>query len=169
MHGERMKYDYDMIVIGLGPAGMAVSVMGSEMGLKVCAIERNKIGGECMNVGCIPSKSLLRMAAARHAFQSLENMELNPAPTPALRDPFGRIQQYLAYINSNKTSAMFKKVRLVLAEGAAAFVDSHTVEAGGKRYSAKRIFICAGTRPAVPPIPGISDVETLTNEHLFDL
>ncbi len=164
-----MKYDYDMVVIGLGPAGMAVSVMGSEMGLKVCAIERHKIGGECMNVGCIPSKSLLRMARARHGLQNLENMEMDSVKLPSLRDPFGRIQQHLEYINSNKTSAMFKKVHLVLAEGSAAFVDPHTVEAGSKRYSAKRIFICTGTRPAVPPIPGVKDVAVLTNENLFKL
>ena len=50
-----MSYDYDMVVIGMGPAGMAVSAMAAEMGLKVCAIEKHRIGGECMNVGCIPS------------------------------------------------------------------------------------------------------------------
>ena len=61
-----MKYDFDLICIGLGPAGMAVSAMGAEMGLKVCAIEKNKIGGECMNVGCIPSKALLRISNSRH-------------------------------------------------------------------------------------------------------
>ena len=54
-------YDYDIITIGVGPAGMVVSAMGTEMGLKVCAIEKHKLGGECMNVGCIPSKALLRM------------------------------------------------------------------------------------------------------------
>ena len=56
-----MKYDYDLIMIGLGPAGMAVSIMGSEMGLKVCAIEKHKVGGECINVGCIPSKARQRI------------------------------------------------------------------------------------------------------------
>ena len=57
-----MKYDFDLICIGLGPAGMAVSAMAAEMGLKVCAIEKNRIGGECMTVGCIPSKSILRIS-----------------------------------------------------------------------------------------------------------
>jgi pyruvate/2-oxoglutarate dehydrogenase complex dihydrolipoamide dehydrogenase (E3) component len=57
-----MKYNYDIICIGLGPAGMAASIMGSQMGLNVCAIEKNKIGGECMNVGCIPSKALLKFS-----------------------------------------------------------------------------------------------------------
>jgi pyruvate/2-oxoglutarate dehydrogenase complex dihydrolipoamide dehydrogenase (E3) component len=63
-----MKYDYDLICIGLGPAGMAVSIMASSMGLKVAAIEKNAIGGECMNVGCIPSKALLHVARARNFF-----------------------------------------------------------------------------------------------------
>ncbi|MFG0252372.1 MAG: FAD-dependent oxidoreductase, partial [Phycisphaerales bacterium JB038] len=71
-----MAYQYDVLTIGLGPAGMAVSIMASEMGLKVAAIERRKIGGECMNVGCIPSKSLLRIAKVRHAVTKFPAMEL---------------------------------------------------------------------------------------------
>ncbi len=63
-----MKYDFDLICIGLGPAGMAVSIMGAEMGLSVCSIEKNTIGGECMTVGCIPSKSLLRISKFRQIF-----------------------------------------------------------------------------------------------------
>ncbi|NQT93945.1 MAG: NAD(P)/FAD-dependent oxidoreductase [Lentisphaerae bacterium] len=164
-----MKYDYDIITIGLGPAGMAVAIMGSEMGLKVCAIEKNKIGGECMNVGCIPSKSLLRMAQARHVAGNLGSMELEGAGQPAVLDPFGRVRNYVKYINEKKTLGMFKKVELVLGQGDASFVDAHTVEAGGKRYTARRIFIAAGTHPMVPPIEGLGDVECLTNETLFDL
>ncbi len=162
-------FEYDLIVIGLGPAGMAVSVMGSEMGLRVCAIERHKIGGECMNAGCIPSKSLLRMAAARHLVTRLPAMELAPAPAPAVQKPFARIQEYLRYINETKTAAMFKKADLVLGKGAAEFVDPHTVEVGGRRITAKRIFIATGTRPARPPIPGLDQVDVLTNENLFAL
>ena len=164
-----MKYEYDIITIGLGPAGMAVAIMGSEMGLKVCGIERNKIGGECMNVGCIPSKSLLRMAQARHLAGKLETMELDGAGSPGVLDPFGRIRGYVKYINDKKTLGMFKKVQLVLGQGSASFVDAHTVAVGDKQYTAKRIFIAAGTHPMVPPIDGMGDVEYLTNETLFDL
>jgi len=164
-----MKYEYDIITIGLGPAGMAVAIMGSEMGLKVCAIEKNKIGGECMNVGCIPSKSLLRMAQARHLAGRLGTMELDGEGEPGVLDPFGRVRDYVKYINEKKTLGMFKKVQLVLGRGSASFVDAHTVEAGGKRYTAKRIFVAAGTHPMIPPIDGIGDVEYLTNETLFDL
>lgn len=163
------RYDFDMIVIGLGPAGMAVSIMGSEMGLNVCAIERHKIGGECMNVGCIPSKALLRMAKTRHTTTKLSSMELAEGEEPAVKDPFTRIQQHIRYINEKKTMAMFKKVNLVLGEGEAEFINSHTVAVGEKRFSAKRIFICAGTKPSVPPIPGIEKIDILTNENIFSL
>lgn len=160
-------YDYDLIVIGLGPAGMAVSIMGSEMGLKVCAIEKHKIGGECMNVGCIPSKSLLRMAQIRHNVNRAHDMALGETPPPAVGDVFEKIQEFITYINSSKTRKMFDKVHLVLGEGHAEFVDGHTVAVGETRYRAKFIFICTGSRPAVPPIPGIENVDLLTNENVF--
>ena len=164
-----MAYDYDLITIGLGPAGMAVSIMGSEMGLTVCAIEKHKVGGECMNVGCIPSKSLVRMAKTRSLFDKLDKMELAETPKPAVKTPFQRIQTHLDFISRQKTMKMFDKVDMVYQQGPATFVDSNTVEVGGKKYTAKRIFICAGTRPDVPSFPGIEGVDYLTNENMFAL
>lgn len=162
-----MKYDYDLICVGLGPAGMAVSIMASEMGLKVCAIEKHKVGGECMNVGCIPSKALLRMAKARHIVNKYERMELAETPPAEVKKPFARIQESLDYISEKKTMGMFKKVDMVYQEGAASFVDDHTIAVGEKTYTAKRIFLCVGTRPAVPEFPGLKDVGYLTNENMF--
>ncbi|MCK4871278.1 MAG: FAD-dependent oxidoreductase, partial [Phycisphaerales bacterium] len=152
-----MTYDYDVLTIGLGPAGMAVSVMASEMGLKVCGIERRAIGGECMNVGCIPSKALLRIAKTRHVVDRFPAMQLDAADPPAVRQPFEQIRGQLQYINDSKTVGMFKRVDLVLGEGDAQFVDSHTVRVGDKQITARRIFICTGTKPAAPPIPGLAD------------
>ena len=83
-----MKYDYDLICIGLGPAGMAVSIMASEMGLNVCAIEKHKIGGECMNCGCIPSKALLKIAELRHAISKTRQMQLSEMTLPSVKFPF---------------------------------------------------------------------------------
>jgi len=154
-----MRFDYDLITIGLGPAGMAVSIMGSEMGLKVCAIEKHKVGGECMNVGCIPSKALLRMAKVRSHFDKLSNMELADVPKPRVLKPFARIQEHLQFISEKKTMSMFDKVHMVYQQGPASFVDPHTVEVAGQKYTARRIFICAGTRPEVPQFPGLSDID----------
>lgn len=165
-----MKYDHDAIVIGLGPAGMAVSIMGAEMGLNVCAIERRFIGGECMNIGCIPSKSLLSMARARADVARLEEMAMAPLPSPEVRDPFGRIADYIRYINDAKNSKMFEKVNLILGEGSAEFLDPHTVAVGERRMTARRFYIGTGTRPAMPPISGLDQIDdVLTNENIFSL
>jgi pyruvate/2-oxoglutarate dehydrogenase complex dihydrolipoamide dehydrogenase (E3) component len=164
-----MAWDYDVLSIGLGPAGMAVSAMASEMGLKVAAVERRAIGGECMNVGCIPSKSLLTIARTRHAVEKFPAMELHNGHPPSIGKPFEKIRGYLKYINEAKTVKMFDKVDLHLQQGDASFIDSHTVEVAGKRLTAKRIFICTGTSPAAPPIPGLNEIDYLTNESMFDL
>ncbi len=164
-----MDYDYDLAVIGLGPAGMAVSIMGSAMGLKVAAIEKHKIGGECMNVGCIPSKSLLHLAQVRHEQQRLAALGLTSAPPPELSGHFAKVREYVKYIGENKTLGMFKKVDLKLGQGAAEFVDDHTLAYGGQRLTARRIFIAVGTRPMVPNIPGLAESGYLTNDNIFDL
>jgi len=164
-----MRYDYDLAVIGLGPAGMAVSVMGSEMGLRVLGIERRTLGGECMTVGCIPSKALLRMAHVRHLITRLSDYALSDLPLPTPIAPATRIAEHLTFINDRKTRSMFEKVDLKLREGSASFVDPHTLTVGGTSYTAKRTFICTGTRPAIPPIPGLDGVDLLTNESIFSL
>ena len=164
-----MMYDFDLICIGLGPAGMAVSAMGAEMGLKVCAIEKNKVGGECMNVGCIPSKSLLRISKFRHSFAKLKEMGLMDGKIPDINSPFPKIAEYLHYISDKKTLKMFEKVTLVLDEGAASFADSHTVKVGERLISARKIFIAIGTEPMVPPIDGISNIDILDNTNIFNL
>jgi len=164
-----MRYEYDIVVIGLGPAGMAVSIMGSAMGLKVCAIEKKHIGGECMNVGCIPSKALLEAAKYRHAPSRFGLYGLGSGNTPEVIDAFQKIQKHLSFISEKKTMGMFKKVDLIYQKGAAEFVDSHSVRVGDKVVSGKRIFIAVGTRPQILPVPGIEDAEPLTNETIFNV
>lgn len=164
-----MRYDYDVLTIGLGPAGMAVSAMGAEMGLRVCAVERDRIGGECMNSGCIPSKALLRTASLRHAVSRFPSMELGERTPPEVLEVFGRIRERIEFINSRKTLRMFDKVDLVLGQGSARFAGPHTVEVDGRRITARRVFVATGSDPMVPPVPGIEEVDILTNENVFDL
>jgi len=164
-----MTFDFDLICIGLGPAGMAVSVMGAEMGLKVCGIEKYKIGGECMNVGCIPSKSLLRIAKYRHSIAKLQEMGLSKEDLPEIKNPFPKINKYLDFISEKKTIKMFDKVELVLGKGEASFIDPHTVKVGKRTITARKIFIATGTEPLIPPIKGIKDIDILTNKNIFQL
>ena len=164
-----MEQAYDVLVIGMGPAGMAVAAMAAGMGFRVCAVEGHRLGGECMNVGCIPSKALLKMAASRHEVTRLGEFALEELAPPGVRNPFERIQEHLRFIMEKKTLAMFDKVELVVGKGLARFSGAHAIRVGERTLGAKRIFICSGTRPAVPPIPGLDGVDYLTNETVFSL
>ncbi|MGF1632815.1 MAG: dihydrolipoyl dehydrogenase family protein [Phycisphaerae bacterium] len=163
-----MGFDFDILCIGLGPAGMAVSIMGSAMGLKVGAIEAHKIGGECMNVGCIPSKGLLQIAKHRAAFDKLPAMGMAAVAKPEVLDPFGTISGHIKYINDEKTKRMFDKVELIMGHRAT-FAGPRTLDVGGRKLTARKIFLCAGTRPALPAIPGLDNLDVLTNETMFSL
>ncbi len=147
------KYDFDVIVIGSGPAGMNVSAMASEMGLKVCIVEKHNPGGECLNVGCIPSKAIIKIA------------ETNPL----MKQPFKHIQKHLSFIREKDKVALENQAKAYIQRGAAEFVDAHTIKVGKEKISAKTIFIATGTRAAVPPIEGIEKTDYLTNETLFNL
>ena len=162
-----MQKKHDMLVIGLGPGGMALTAMGTAMGLNVLAIEKDKLGGECLNTGCIPSKALLKIASVRRTIADLEKYALEKIDIPLPIKPFKHVQDHLKYINEEKTASMFSKAEIIIDDGGAKFVDDKTVEVGGKRYTAKRIYIATGTKAFIPPIPGIEDVDYLTNENLF--
>jgi pyruvate/2-oxoglutarate dehydrogenase complex dihydrolipoamide dehydrogenase (E3) component len=163
-----MKFDYDIICIGMGPAGMAVTAMGSEMGLKIMGVEKRKVGGECLNCGCIPSKALLRMGQMRHNTLITEKFALSKIDQPSVTGTFEKIKKDLKFINDKKTMKMFEKVDLKLSS--AKFVGKRTVEIDGKQYTARKIFIAAGTKPAILPIPGIENAKNLlTNENMFEL
>lgn len=168
MNKDNAEY-FDLVCIGLGPAGMAISILAAEIGLKVCAIEKDKVGGECLNVGCIPSKSLLRMSKNKYAMTKLKNLKLTSGEAPELKDPFTLINEQLDYISHKKTLKMFDDVELIVGEGEASFIDSKHVKIGDRVVTGKNIFIASGTLPVIPPIPGINDVDLLTNQNLFQL
>jgi pyruvate/2-oxoglutarate dehydrogenase complex dihydrolipoamide dehydrogenase (E3) component len=158
---------YDLIVIGLGPAGMAVSAMGSAMGLKVLGIEDHKVGGECLNYGCIPSKALLKAGEAHAVIDNLNKFGINFDGKTQVNDPLQIVRDKVNQISGPKTMKMFKKVEMVIGKGKAEFVNKHVVKVGEKKYRGKHIFIATGTKPFIPPIPGLKDVPKLTNMNIF--
>jgi len=158
---------YDAIVIGMGPAGMAVTAMGSAMGLDILTIEANKVGGECLNIGCIPSKGILKAAEALHSARNLDKYGFSSSLELNENNPLELVRQNVKAINNKKLMKSFEKAELI--KGFAEFVDSHTVKVNEKLYKAKRIYIATGTTPFIPPIEGIKDVKFLTNENIFEL
>ncbi|BDU49875.1 dihydrolipoyl dehydrogenase family protein [Haliovirga abyssi] len=155
---------FDAIVIGMGPAGMAVSAMGAAMGLDILAVEKRKVGGECLNCGCIPSKALLKAGEANQIAQNLKKYGINAKVFTDTKETLGIVREKVGRINGKKMMKAFEKVTLLLNEGSAEFVNKNTIKVNGKEYSAKKIFIGTGTEPFIPPIPG---VETLTEQNML--
>jgi len=159
---------HDAIVIGMGPAGMAISAMGAAMGLDVLAVEKHKVGGECLNCGCIPSKALLKAAEALHGARNLEPYGFEAELELRKGDPMGVVRQKVHAINDKKLMKAFERVTLI--SGEASFETPDTVTVGGESYTAKKIFIATGTEPFIPPIPGVDTVpDILTNVNMFEI
>ena len=165
---------YHAIVIGMGPAGMAVSAMGAALGLDILAVEERKVGGECLNVGCIPSKALLKASEVNFSAFDMKQFgidsdcDLTTDTHKAMEVVRGKVDK----INNKKMMKAFDGVKLVLNEGPAEFRDRYTIVVNGKKYRAKKIFIATGTEPAIPSIPGIeklTDDQLLTNLNIFNL
>ena len=164
-----MRYQYDLLVIGLGPAGIVAATTANKLGLKVCALEKKHIGGECLNVGCIPSKALLRIAKTKHTMEEkIPVMELDHGGKKAkVRKPFNKIAAHIEHIREKNSTDLFQGIDIF--EETVSFIDSNTVQAGTKTITAHRIFISIGTRPLVPNIQGLDSVPYLTTDNFFNL
>ena len=163
------RIEADLCVIGAGSGGLVVAAGAAQLGLKTVLFESRRMGGDCLNFGCVPSKALL--AAAKRMQAARENAEFGlrgALPTvdfPAVMDHVHRV---IAAIEPNDSQTRFEGlgVRVIRAHGR--FVGPDEIEAGGTRIKAWRIVIAAGSAPAVPPIPGLDSVPYLTNETLFE-
>jgi pyruvate/2-oxoglutarate dehydrogenase complex dihydrolipoamide dehydrogenase (E3) component len=159
----------DICVIGAGSGGLSVAAGAAQLGVEVVLIERHKMGGDCLNYGCVPSKALL--AAARRAQMMRKAAPFGIVPTePQIdhRAVLTHVRQVIAAIAPNDSVERFTGlgVKVIQAEGS--FKDRSTVVAGGYEIRARRFVIATGSAPAVPPIPGLDTVPFFTNETIFD-
>ena len=165
---ERLKAD--ICVIGGGSGGLSVAAGAAQMGAKVILIEKGKMGGDCLNYGCVPSKALI---AAGHAAQTVRtsgkfgvNGHEPEIDYLKVRD---HIRSVIAAIEPNDSVERFESLGVQVIQGAASFISPTEVEAAGQRIKARRFVIATGSSAAVPPIPGLADVPFLTNETVFNL
>ncbi len=159
---------HDLIVIGMGPAGMAVTAMAANMDLDVLAIEKHKVGGECLNYGCVPSKALLKAGEVNEVAENLRQYGIKLTGKTEIENPLEIVRDKVGEISGNKTMKAFDRAKLIVDQGEAKFVDKKVVEVAGKKYTADKIFIATGTEPMIPPIPGLKDVPRLTNLNIFE-
>jgi pyruvate/2-oxoglutarate dehydrogenase complex dihydrolipoamide dehydrogenase (E3) component len=161
----------DICVIGAGSGGLSVAAAAAALGGSVVLVEKGKLGGECLNTGCVPSKSLLAAAARAHAVARARAFGISVG---AAEVDFGmvhrRVHDVIAAIAPNDSKERFSGLGVRVIEGTARFKDRSTVVVGdGTEIKARRFVIATGSSPAVPPIPGLDGVPYLTNETVFDL
>lgn len=166
-------YDYDVIVIGGGAAGLTASTMAAGMNAKTLLVEKEKeLGGDCLHYGCVPSKALIKSAYCSHVIKNSDEYGLPKINLPAIdfKDISKRIQNIIGSIQIHDSPEHLKnKYKVETKFGAARFIDSHTIVVGTESMTAKKFIITTGSSPAVPPIEGIKEVPYLTNVTIFSL
>ncbi|MGV8834354.1 MAG: dihydrolipoyl dehydrogenase family protein [Devosia sp.] len=165
------QIDCDVCVIGAGSAGLSAASGAAQLGARVVLVERGTMGGDCLNTGCVPSKSLIAAAHAAHAFQSA--MAMGVGDGLAVRIDFAAVHDHvhavIGAIAPNDSVARFEGMGVIVLKESARYVSPTELVAGDHRITARRFVIATGSRPSLPPIPGLAEIDPLTNESIFDL
>ena len=159
----------DVCVIGAGSAGLSYAAGAAQMGARVVLIEADKMGGDCLNRGCVPSKALL--AAAKAAVAGRDTAVFGVAHAPPQIDyarVMDQVQAVIAQIAPHDSVERFEGLGCSVLQGQARFLDARTVEVNQRQVRAKRFIIATGSRPSVPPIPGLESTPYTTSDTLWD-
>ena len=160
----------DVLVIGGGSGGLSVAAGAVQMGARVVLLEGHKMGGDCLNYGCVPSKALLAAAAVAHGQGGNAAMGVAPGKNTV---SYGKAKDFVAsvidQIAPHDSVERFDGLGVTVIEDYGHFTSPTEVQAGERVITARRIVIATGSSPFVPPIPGLSDVPYYTNETIFDL
>jgi len=161
---------YNLVVIGAGTAGLVSAAAAAGLGAKVALIERALMGGDCLNVGCVPSKALLRSARACAEARRAAAYGLR---VPEVQVDFAAVMERMRRLRAQQSpqdsAERFRTLGVDLYLGDARFVATDAVEVNGRRLRFRRACIATGTRPLVPPIPDLAEAGFLTNETVFSL
>ncbi|HEU0299838.1 MAG TPA: mercuric reductase [Longimicrobium sp.] len=166
------KGRYHLVVVGAGTAGLVTAAIGAALGARVALVERELMGGDCLNVGCVPSKAVLAAARVWHAARTAAERFAGPAVAgegdfAAVMERMRRIRAEISPADSARRFRDELGVDVFLGPGR--FVADDAVEVDGRRLRFHRAVIATGARAAVPPVPGLADAGHLTNETIFSL
>ncbi|MDA1272673.1 MAG: mercuric reductase [Verrucomicrobia bacterium] len=162
---------YNLVVIGGGTAGLVTAAGAAGLGAKVALIERALLGGDCLNVGCVPSKAIISSARAAAAVQGSGKfgVEIGEGCKVNFGAVMERMRRLRAGISPHDSAARFRDLGIDVFLGQGKFLDAGTVEVAGEKLRFKSAVIATGARAAAPPMPGLEEVDYLTNETVFSL
>ncbi len=166
-----MKYDFDLAIIGGGSAGLLAARVAPRLSAKTVLIERDRLGGDCLWTGCVPSKTLLASAKAAHTMRHAARFGLPasdaPIDTGKVWQRIRAVQEEIAADDDSPEAVAANGAEVVFGE--ASIEDGHTVRVGNRTLSTRYILLCTGSRPTAPPIEGLTEAGFLTSETLFQL
>lgn len=163
-------FDYNLIVIGAGSAGLVTAYIAAAINAKVALIERDKMGGECLNTGCVPSKALLKSAGLVAAARDSSKLGIRKMEAEFdFGDVMQRVHDVIATIAPHDSVERYEKLGVDCIAGEAKVVSPWEVEVGDKRLSARSLVIATGSKPVVPPIDGLDTVDFVTSDTLWEL
>ena len=164
------KYDYNLVVLGGGSAGLIAALVGAQARAKVLLIEQDKLGGDCLYTGCVPSKSLIAAARAAHTIKNADEFGLK---TGHFEVDYARIVQRISAvitaIEPKDSSERYSQMGVDCLEGRAHLVDSHTIAVNDRNYTARSIVIATGSTPKIPDINSLENVNYLTSDSIWEL
>ena len=164
------KYDANLIVIGAGSAGLVSAYIAAAVQSKVILIEKHKMGGDCLNTGCVPSKALIRSAKYVHQIKQAQKYGMKNASVEFdFAEVMQRVHGVIEKIEPHDSIERYTKLGVEVIQGAARLTSPYSVEVNGKTLTAKNIIIAAGAEPFVPPIKGIENITPLTSDNLWAL
>lgn len=164
------KYDYNLMVIGAGSAGLVTSLVAAGAKAKVALIERSKMGGDCLNYGCVPSKAIIRSASFMHDVKRCKELGFKSATVEFdFADVMERVAAIIKEIEPHDSVERYTGLGVECMQGDAEIVSAHEVKVGEKTYTTRAIAVCAGARPFVPPITNIEEAPYYTSETIWEL
>lgn len=167
---QRRRLSADIAIIGAGSGGLVAASGAAQLGLKVVLFEKGEMGGDCLNYGCVPSKALIAAARAAEAGRGAHKFGVRFAPPEiewsAVSAHVRGVIEEIAPIDSQER---FESLGVIVIREAARFLDRRTIVSNSVEVRARKIVIATGARAFIPPIPGLSDVDYLTNESVFAL
>lgn len=164
------RYDYNLLVIGAGAGGLVTSYIAAAVKAKVALIEKHKMGGDCLNSGCVPSKALIR--SARFAAEQRRADELGFSPSQSCADfaaVMERVAAIIKEIEPHDSVERYQGLGVECIEGEARLVSPWELEVNGRRLASRHIVLATGARPLVPDLPGLADVPYLTSNTIWQL
>ena len=161
---------YDLLVVGAGTAGLVSAAGGAGLGARVALVERHLLGGDCLNVGCVPSKAVIASARAAAGTRAAQALGVNAPPADAdFAAVMARMRRLRADLAPTDGAPRFAGLGVDVYLGSGRFTGPRTLEVNGKELAFKRAVVATGARAAAPPIPGIEETGYLTNETVFSL